>query len=128
MSQSRVAEFCINFSSGCRYQLVGRRETRVFSGRLCHEYGGRSFPIRPCSLLRGSNTFVSVMTYSELKAHVDRRHITWDQVYETLVNAHLEPQQIAAFMGGAPVLGLYAEMMLRQLISSGEVPLKPVAE
>ena len=68
------------------------------------------------------------MTYSELKTHVDRRHITWDQVYETLVNAHLEPQQIAAFMGGEPVLGLYAEMMLRQLISSGEVPLKPVAE
>lgn len=67
------------------------------------------------------------MTRTEIQHHVDRHRITWEQVYETLVNAHVPPDEIAAFIGGTPLLGVYADVMLRQLIASGEVPLQPLA-
>jgi hypothetical protein len=68
------------------------------------------------------------VTHADLKQYVDARRITWDQVYGTLVNARVAPDKIADFMGGEPVLGLYACSLLNQLVASGEVPLQPVAE
>ena len=66
------------------------------------------------------------MTHSDLKPHVDTKHISWDQVLDTLVNAHVPPEEIASFMGGEPIRSVHASVMLQQLVSSGEVPPRPV--
>ena len=60
--------------------------------------------------------------HSDIRLSVERGRLTWEQVYDTLANAHVAPLEIARFMGGERVRDPYAEAKLHQLISSGQVP------
>ncbi len=60
--------------------------------------------------------------HTDIRVSVERRRMTWEQVYDTLANAHVAPLEIARFMGGEPLRDPYAEAKLHQLISSGQVP------
>ena len=66
------------------------------------------------------------MTRDELAPQLTSKGVTWNQVYETLVNAHVPPEELALFMSGEPIRSVQALGMIRQLIASGEVPTQPM--
>ena len=66
------------------------------------------------------------MTRDELEPQLSPNGVTWNQVYETLVNAHVPPEDLALFMSGEPIRSVHALGMIRQLIASGEVPTQPI--
>ena len=65
------------------------------------------------------------MKLSELQQSVNAGLCTWLQVHETLINSRTSHHTRRLFLQGDIELGPYADVMLRQLVCSGAVPLRP---
>jgi hypothetical protein len=65
------------------------------------------------------------MKLPELQDSVNAGLCTWLQVHETLINSRTSHHTRRLFLQGELDLGPYVDAMLRDLVSSGAVPLRP---
>ncbi|HWG34501.1 MAG TPA: hypothetical protein VN650_10060 [Gemmatimonadaceae bacterium] len=65
------------------------------------------------------------MKLAELQDSVNAGSCTWLQVRETLINSRTSHHTRRLYLQGEIDLGPYADAMLRELVSSGGVPLRP---